>query len=233
MYRKRSRSDPSADGDTKAKGKRYYKSKAVARIPRTVAPSSVGVSFKRTWFDSAWPFSTVTTAGYYRVFRPSFADIPNSGEYVSLFDNFSITGIKITFHPRVSDVTVGATTTTAITSNQMYITMATDPETDPVIIPTGLYSNTTYNYFLERQAHPKTFKLDRPRSMFFRPKIAKDDNNGREMRTPGWLSLQTSQNEPHSSLWAFIHDYNFSNTPPNGFGVDIQYTFYFKCKGSH
>lgn len=188
-----------------------------------------GVSFKRTFFTQNWIWGTASTSSFWRSMTFAINTLPNFSEYAGLFDQYKLTRVKVTFHPRYlntdSDV-VGATPTT----NQMYITCGPDTQSDPTYIPLGTYGSASYNSFLELAGdRVKTFLFNKPVSMWVKP-MQWDSTNSR-MMSPIWQSFNSAPGAAHYRCWAYIHDYGFSALNASQFGVDIQYTYYFQVRG--
>lgn len=219
------------------KRKRY--GRATRRVKRRVAVSRrmpripALVSFKRTVILSpGWTWNTTTVAGFYRRITPALNLLPNFNEYQALFDEYRMNAIKITFHPRFQG-TQSDTFAGAPSQNQFYMTTSIDKRSDPQFVPSGLYSSTTYNQMLEYQDKVKTFQCSKPFSVFIKkPTIQATVSTGNtKMKNPGWLSILDAGDMNWNSLWCFFHDYNFLGNNNASFGVDIQYTFYFQCRG--
>lgn len=212
------------------KRKRYARK---ARPARSISTVNRGVSFKRTWFSTIWDFNTAAVTGFWQSFRPRFTDIPNSSEYISLFDQFKVTGVKVTFHPRWLNVNMPANITTSTLGNSQFYMTYCKSSNDFDWTPTGTYTSANYNAFLEEGgSSARTVALNRPVSVFFRPKILEDAGTlGVKMTSPPWMSLNHGANTQFHGIHAFLHDYNFSGSDTSGFGLDIQYTLYFQCKG--
>lgn len=210
--------------------KRKY-TRRLKRIARPISTANRGVSFKRTWFSTAWPFGTATTDGFWRKFNCTLAQCPNYLEYVALFDEYKITGVKVTFHPRNGMVQAPAQGTgLAINNNQFYITTSTSKR-DYGLVPSGTYSSSTYNGMLEELgASARTKPLTKPVSIFYKPTIYSDEGGGVNMKKFPWIQTNIVDVACHGAH-AFIHDYNFSNLNAQTMGVDIQYTMYFQCRG--
>lgn len=220
-----------------AKRRRTYRkrnmAKRVTTLKKYVSSANRGVSFKRTWFSTIWDFNTAAVTGFWQTFRPRFTDIPNSSEYVSLFDQFKVTGVKVTFHPRWLNVNMPANITTSTLGNPQFYMTYLKSMNDFDWIPTGTYTSANYNAFLEEGgSSARTVALNKPVSVFFRPKILEDAGTlGVKMTTPPWMSLNHGANTQFHGIHAFLHDYNFAGADAAGFGLDIQYTLYFQCKG--
>lgn len=203
---------------------------------RALAPASKGVAFKKTFFVSSWAFGTAATSDFWRKFAPRLSDMPNHLEYNAVFDEYRITGIKITFHPRFAATNLPINAASSlVANNQMYITIANATK-EYELTPSGTYSSTTYNNMLEELgSKTRTIKFDRPVSLYFKPQIFEEVGGTtgygyKHVKAP-WLQLGTSLQPMYHGMHAFIHDYNFTNLNTSGFGCDIQYTFYFQCRG--
>lgn len=204
-------------------------------VPRQIAPAGRGVSFKRSWFADSWAFNNVTTPGFWRRFVPDFNDIPNHQEYRNLFDQYRVTGVKVTFHPRNLLVQAPAAGTgLGPTNNQVYITYAANPNEDYQLIPSGLYSSANYNQFLEEMgSHAKTRALTRPISYYYKPRIISDEGGGVNMKACPWIMCNSAGDPVLYGSHVWLHDYNFGALNSAQFGVDIQYTMYFQCRGQN
>lgn len=204
--------------------------------PRAITTATKGVSFKRVFFSTAWAFGTTTTNDFWRRFVPRFSDIPNHLEYANLFDEYKVTGIKVTLHPRFGVVNQPQNSASGtVTNNQMYVTIA-NANKEYELIPSGSYSSTTYNGMLEELgSKTRTYKFDRPISLYFKPNIFEEiggaSGYGYKHSSCPWLELKSGLNPMLHGMHAFIHDYNFTNLNVSGFGVDVQYTIYFQCRG--
>lgn len=205
--------------------KRSSRKKSV--VPRAISPAARGVSFTRSFFKESWAFSPASTAGFWRKITPTLNDIPNAAEYIALFDQYKITRIKITLHPRFGEL--GAATL----NNQFYVTYSTDAKRDYTYTPGGTYNSANYNAYLEHmgQGH-KTVPLLKPLSFSWKPTIINDVGGGVNMKTCPWLDTSDSSVLQYG-CHMFMHDYNFSALNASTFGCDIQYTLYFQCRGDN
>lgn len=207
-----------------------------ARLSKAIQTAATGVAFKRTFQMPAWVFGTATTNDFWRRFTPRFSDMPNHAEYGNLFDEYKMTGIKITFYPRQLNLNQPTNGTGAGTvNNQMYITIA-DASKEYELTPTGTYNQNTYNSMLEELgSKTKTIPFDKPISLYFKPQVFEEVGGvtgvGYKQSPSPWLQISSSLQPHHHGMHAFIHDYNFGNLNSAGFGTDVQYTFYFQCRG--
>lgn len=191
------------------------------------------VSFQRTAWVANWDWNTTTTGGFYRAILPLFNQVQNYAEYTQLFNLYKITGVKVTLLPRYGEVVAPASSTAGQTSynNQFYLTWGQLKGNS--LVPTGTYGATSYNIMAENVVGLKTVKFDRPVSYFFRPNIAQSVGvSGAEIIPAPWLSTTDGVDVPHIGMLAYIHDNNFAALEQPGFSLDIQITYYFKCKGT-
>lgn len=203
------------------------------RIARPISNASRGVYFKRTFFSNAWAFDTASTNGFWRRFTPTFSMIPNHLEYASLFDEYKILGVKVTFHPRWTTVNTPVNLATGGTiGNNLFKLTTTTAKRDYGLIPTGTYNSTTYNQFLEELGTTaRTRSMTRPVSIYFKPQIHDDQGGGVNMKPFPWIQMNILDVVCHGAQ-AFLHDYNFTALNNSGFGLDVQYTLYFMCRGA-
>lgn len=191
-----------------------------------------GVSFTRTFFKDSWAFSSASTSGFWRKIVPSLSDVPNSAEYIALFDQYKVTRIKITLHPRYGEVYAAVGSSTNV-QNQMYLTYSTDAQHDYTYSPGGTYNSANYNSFLEHMGNrSKTVPFKNPVSFSWKPRVIDDMGGGVNMKVCPWVDTSTSTMLLYGChLW--MHDYNFGSLNATQFGCDIQYTFYFQCRGDN
>lgn len=208
------------------------------RVPRSmplISTANRGVSFKRTFFLASWTLGTTATTDFWKKLTPRFSDMPNAAEFQVLFDEYKMTGIKITFHPRFSSVQLAPSSGVTVSNNQLYITLA-NATREHEANPTGTYSSTTYNNFLEEMGgRSRTYMLNKPRSIYFKPTVYDETGTttgyGFTHRPAPWQQINNSHQTQLHGCHAFLHDYNFNAQNTAGNGVDIQYTFYFQVRG--
>lgn len=187
----------------------------------------------RQWITN-WPFNTTTTGGFYREITPNLQQILNVPEYQVLFDMYIVDRIAVHVVPRFGDVVLPATGNTNQTiqtnNNQLYATIG--KQTGRIVTPTGTYGSTSYNTFLANVNNPKMFKLDKPFTYSFKPHVTEEIASGRlSIKTQPWTSLD-APDLPLIGCLMYISDTNFSAINTSFMGVDLHYTFYFRCKGS-
>lgn len=200
---------------------------------RALTSTNRGVTFTRSFWSSNWAFDPATLNGFWRVFRPSFSDIPNYIDYRSLFDMYKVTKVTVTLHPRITMLTQPQNSGTGPASNQMYVTYATDTEHDFAYNPSGTYQSTNYNSFLERMgSRAKTRVFNKPVKFTFKPRIIDDFGGGFTMKPCPWLNSSIMSTVLYGAhVW--LHDYAFGALNAQQFGADVQYTLHFACKGQN
>lgn len=207
-------------------GRRYRK-----RVRRTRMKRPLQVyACKRMFWSSNWAWDTLTTGGFWRNFIPTMANLPSVNEFTSLFDEYKLCGVKVTFRPKFTEFSADATNPTTITqASAPYIHICVDPKAN--IGPVGTYSATTLNSFLEN-GNIRSYLLTRPVSVYFRPSppVPTSSVSSAMRGGPRWLvSDAIAQGQPGIS--AFIAENNLAGNLRN-FSVDVFYTFYMKWRGT-
>lgn len=138
--------------------------RTMRRVPRPVRSTAI-MSMKKLNYQGGWTFNTASTSGFwqYLTWIPTNA-FQNFAEIQSLFDEFKINAIKVTFRPRFDSVDAAGAGTTPLG----YLHYCVDPGS--TVIPSGTYTAATLNGFLENSG-VKTRTLNRPVSIYFRPKV--------------------------------------------------------------
>lgn len=207
--------------------------KSASRAMRAAAITTpVQAKFTRTFYSTNWAFNTASTAGFYRSFAPTFGENPNFAKYQALFDTFKVTGVKVTFLPKYGDTNVNANSTGAAPTsynNQYYMTIGMDREYQE--IPTGTYGQLAFDTLCQRSSSVKTYKLDKPFSIFYKPNILNQATLSDVVVPCPWMSMRLGT-QPLLGFLAFFHDANFAALNQNTTSVDIMYTYYFQCKGT-
>lgn len=145
--------------------------RAVGRVPRPRRFRGQTLTTSRTLYQGNWQFTTVSTDGFWRYYAPSINELPDISSWVQMFDEYKINAIKVTFRPAYDDISVSANTTlnSAINYPSAQAHVVIDPES--ATAPTGTYSPGTLNTFLEQGNRVRTYNLNRPFSVFYRPKV--------------------------------------------------------------
>lgn len=196
----------------------------VPRAPRTMRNNQLTI--KRTWYQTNWQFATATTAGFWQYFQFELATIPNLVEYTGLFDEYKINAIKLTFRPRYDSIDVGDAAA-ATSLPQAYLHYVVDGGN--TVTPAGIYNSATLNSFLEHDG-VKTRTLNRPVSIYFKPKVIMEASSNQAGRVvgPGWFRT-TAQNVAHRGVHVFLQQNNFA-TSNTQIALDVYYTYYMQLK---
>lgn len=119
------------------------------------------LTMKRTSFIGAWQFSSATTAGFWQYLTYNVGQhFTNFSELATLFDEYKVNAIKVTFRPRYDSTSAGG-------QSQAYAHVITDPSS--TITPSGTYTQAAVNTFLEN-GNVKTYTLNKPFSVYWKPK---------------------------------------------------------------
>lgn len=178
---------------------------------------------KRTYYAGAWTFATTTTNDFWRYNTFTTSSINNFTELAAVFDEYKICAIKQTWRPRYDSIDAA----NATAAPEAYAHVIIDPESN--ITPTGTYSAATENAFLENGDRVKTFKCNRPFSVYFKPKIS--------VQTAASVTYQRSKFLPvadttdiHRGYHMFLHVNNLTTSSTN-FVLDSFVTVYLKLRG--
>lgn len=167
-----------------------------------------------------WTFNTTTTDGYWRYFSVTMASYNNFAEMAALFDEYRVNAIKLTLRPRYDCVDSGST----VNNPQTYLHYIVDPGS--TLLPAGAYDLTTLNTFLENN-DCKTRTLNRPVSIYFKPKVMDQvAGGGTQARAVkgGWIRT-TETSVIFRGAHLFIQGNNFTNVT-NAVKLDQYITFY-------
>lgn len=204
--------------------KRRYNRRRYGRRSRTKNGVSI-VKVKRTTYVGNWVFSTATTAGFWRYNTVQMADFNNFAEYASVFDEYKLCAVKYTYRPRYDSVTL-PNAAGDVGQPQAYAHIIIDPESS--IVPAGVYNNTTLNQFLENGG-VRTKTMNRPFSIYFRPKTGVSMTTGSKKTSAPWLNT-TITTLPFSGFHMYLQQNSNSSTNTN-IQLDTFVTFYMKFRG--
>lgn len=201
--------------------KRTYRKKRMT----LVRPMKPIISMKRTFYGGAWTFGTASTSGFWQYLSVTPANnFNNFTELGSVFDEFKVNGLKITFRPRYDNIEIS----NSATQVQAYAHYFVDPAS--TVIPTGVYSVATLNSFLENSG-VKTRTLNRPFSIYFKPKCSQAYTGTGTVGgviTPRWVKTNETTTS-FRGVHVFLQQNNMAATNTN-ITLDVYYTWYVSFK---
>lgn len=145
------------------KGRRMNVRSSGSSRKRFIVPKLVT---KRVLYNGAWTMSTAATSGFWRYETFSAGNINNFAELAQVFDEYKINGIKVTYRPRYDNID-GNTAAAGLVQTTAHVVI--DPDTTNTT-PSGVYSAATLNGFLEQGDKVKSYTLNKPFSIYFKPK---------------------------------------------------------------
>lgn len=194
------------------------------RIPRSVKT----LSMKKVCYQGSWAFSTASTNGFWRYLTWTANNATqNFTEIQALFDEYKINAIKVTFRPRYDTVTA-SDASAGVGAVQAYAHYVVDPAS--TTSPSGVYGAANLNGFLE-QSGVKTRTLNKPFSIYFRPKVADSLSGGTTAAraiTPTFIKTSNAGVE-FTGVHMYIQQNNMSNTNPS-IVLDQFVTLYMQVK---
>lgn len=197
-----------------------------ARIPRSIAPAKLAA--KRTFYAGNWTFGTAAVGDYWRYMSYSLNQLPSVTEFTSLFDEYKICAIKVTFRPSYDSVDSAALSISSTTGPQAYAHVCIDPSSTN--LPAGIYNSATLNSFLENSG-VKSYTTNRPFSVYFKPKI-RDQVQGTganaEIRKAKWIRTNET-GAVHAGFNMFLQQNNFSTSNAR-VQLDMFVTYYMMFK---
>lgn len=182
------------------------------------------VYVKRTQYTGAWTFGVASTSDFWKYETFTTGAINNFAELANVFDEYKINAIKVTYRPQYDTVASGTTAATMQAQPQAYMHYVIDPAS--ATIPSGTYNLTSLNLLFE-QPNVKTKTLNRPFSIYFKPKVlGQVYNTGTSAtveRSPWVRTSDTSVQ--YRGYHAYIQQNNFS-TANVGIRLDTYVTVY-------
>lgn len=150
---------------TRRRGSRRFGSRA--RYSRRVIKNFLNV--KRTFCLSDWTFNTASTSGFWNYYTYTLGDLPSYAEFASVFDEYRIRAIKVTFRPQVDGVVgVNLDQATATTAQNAVEWLHTCVDPMSTVIPSGTYTTSNLNSFLEN-SNVRSRRANKALSVYFRP----------------------------------------------------------------
>lgn len=213
------------------KRKRTYKKRRTMNIsrPRMRMGSKV-VFIKRTFRALTWTPDVATTSGFWRNSGYTLNVMPSSTDVTSLFDQYKINGVKITFRPRYDSFAGNDTTDTTLPgiTNQGGCDVHCIVDPYNMTAPSGTYTNANLNMFLEN-GRVRTYSGNKPFSVFVKPTV--DHELGgitSSQRKRTWVST-TQPGITHYGAQFFIADPGLTGN--FGQSWDVYFTYYLACRG--
>lgn len=200
----------------------------ISRPPtkRMFRRSLVKLACKRTLYVGNWTFGTASATNFWRYQSITAASaINNFAELANVFDEYKINAIKWTYRPAYDSVQAPSAAGT-IAQPQGYAHVIIDPESI-VTAPTGTYVSSNLNSFLENGG-VKTYTLNRPFSVYWKPKIEMAAVNGTTAVRPRYLRT-TNTTEVHRGHHIFLQQNNFVQSNTN-ISLDMYVTVYFTMR---
>lgn len=181
---------------TKKKSVRRYRKRYAKRIPRALGSTKQKVFYFTRYADMGTITATSTSTQYGgSVF--SLSDVPNFGEFTTLFDFYKIKAIKLSFIP-ASDVTVGVGTGIAIIPNTVYNQrIFTVIDYNDAGIPASINE-------LRQYKNCKWSPNNKIHTRYFKPRVIIDAgsvNNSVEYRAQPWVK-STQDLDYYAIKWA-------------------------------
>lgn len=194
---------------TRYRRRRSYKRRSRIKGRRRTSLTEFPHTFKRC-FNAAE--ITETTGAFNFVY--SIGQLPNLTEFSNLFDQYQITGVKLTFIPNYTSS--GITTADTNQVPQMYV--AHDKDGGGPVTETD---------FLQRGIKPRS--ITRPWSTFVRPTTLKATfgpiaNNYTTGHRRQWLDMSITDTPHYGS-------YFLMRSKPSNMKIDVFATMYIRCKG--
>lgn len=205
---------------------RRVKRKTAVPRPMKYSRTSV-VSVKRTFWSELWLPNATTTNGFWRYYAPSISAMPSLAEFQAVFDQYKINGVTLTFRPKFDSYAGNDNTSASTNRSSTQVHYIVDKTSN--ITPTGTYSSTTCNSFLENGGVKSRTGL-RPVNIFYTPMIANTQQgvNDASRTKPRWLSLANASGILQNGVHVFMQDSNFANNQTQAFDVFITYYMQFR-----
>lgn len=169
--------------------------------------------FKRTAYYSGF-ISGSTLLDTYGSLIFQLQNVPNAGEFTSLFDQYMIKGVKVVFMPRANSAEIG--------TNQGLVKFFTAIDRDDNTAPTSIAQLLQYE-------NMKCTASNRDHSRYFAPRVAKTVYNtaltsGFGQAGPTWLDCDNAA-VPHYGI-----KYALQQLPAGNQSYDIKVTYYLAFK---
>lgn len=194
---------------------------------RSVRSKRMPFVCKRMTYSSTWAFGTAATNDFFRYYTWTAADITNFAEFASVFDEYKISAVKVTFRPAYDSVS-NLTAAGALVQPQAYAHYVIDPAATTV--PAGLYTSANLNSFLENEGI-RTKTLNKEFSIYLKPKVLMQNFGGGTASTvvdSDWIKTSETAVQ-HRGFYIFLQQNAFAATNTN-IKLDTFYTFYLQFR---
>lgn len=189
------------------------------------------VSVKRTFFLATRTWDAAATSGFYSYDGFSLSNLPSVAEFQTLFDEYKINAVKVTFRPNIDYITEEQSGAAAVTTNNVRKSVF-HVAIDPVYtVPTGTYTSTVLNTFLEQQG-VRSYNANRPFSVFYKPKVPAIATGGTTASTvgkPQWYKTADT-GIAHNGFYWFWQTQGFNNAMTIKPALDVYVTMYMQFK---
>ena len=185
------------------------------------------LALKRTTFSSTWSFGTATTNDFWRYYTFTAGDVGGFSDFADIFDEYKITGVKVTFRPAY-DTVHNVAGVGALTQPQAYAHVVLDNAS--VVVPSSTYTQANMNAFLENGG-VKTYTLNEPFSVYVPLKVSDALLGGgtstRFIDAPWIRTNETGVS--HRGFHMFLQQNSFATGNTN-IKLDTFYTFYIQFR---
>lgn len=204
--------------------RRSYRKKSSNR------PIAVLARMKRTFHWQTWTPATTTTGDFWKFLNPRFVDMPSSNELISVFDQYKVSGVKLTFRPRHTGFDGANTTDTTApgVTNQGTTNMHIIIDPTSYTTPSGTYTSANLNQFLEN-GNVRTYSGIKPFSIYYKPRTNTATGSGPSKAANQWLSCTSASDLALNGVHAFAQDVNLTGVFGQAF--DIFVTYYMSFRG--
>lgn len=204
------------------------------RYNRMRKASSKPTLLKRTFCLETWTPSTVTTGDFWKYYQFTFGSLPSSAELSAIWDQVKINRIKVTFRPRYDSFNGNDTTDTTApgvtAQGGTNLHVIVDPRSN--MTPTGTYTRTTLNTFLENGS-VRSYTGTKPFSFMFTPVVGTNLSGSASTFAQFYKAPYHDAalgNVTHRGFHIFAQDTNLTGVFNQSFDVFV--TYYMSFRGT-
>lgn len=212
------------------------------RVPRPIRVAIPTIAVKRTCYlgtvtpnssstPAFWRYiSTSLDSGFTNESNFSMGGLTNLAEYTPLFDQYRLNAIKYVLRPRQGMNVADQNNATAISHERGYHSVLIDKA--GTITPTGTFTSTTYNTFLEN-GNVRTYDATKPVTIYIKPLVQEQYGSGAfRYVKPRWTDLGTAGNAmPHRGFHLFTHTNSMNTASLGRYAYDVFVTYFIQFKG--